>query len=349
VGGSEEKNRDNRKANVKAIKCPHCGSELFHRNGSYKTTKRKRVSRFTCRKCEKPWEVPPKPTGALSDLGFYDSDEVILQSIALVAVGLPLEQVAGLVELKAETVGARLLECYRAEDIWNDLEERLISTYRVSPPEIIGLNHVLADILRHRATFHALARRKVTREIRSQRQPLRARRREERASKEGFKRLRQQRGLSPEEIELEWQGCLRMSRNTFELPSASLKKLRNKLKRRVERILSCKIVVTDRGGFYRLRNDRRVIHWFKTVRQFEAAKHERLLKLLSPSERWLLGRINCSPATAAALGRIEREQGGPITNRPEQKLTLDKLAKPRYAERLIDDLESLAKVLRPAG
>jgi hypothetical protein len=259
---------------------------------------------------------------------------------------LPLEQVAGLVELKAETVGARLLECYRAEDIWNGLEEHLISRCRVSPLEITGLTNVLVDILHHRASFHALSRRKVTREIRSQRQPLRARRQEEKAYREDFKRFRQQRGLSPEAIELEWQGYLRMSRNTFELPSASLKKLRNKLKRRVESILSCKIVVTDRGGVYRLRNDRRVTRWFKAVKQFHAAKHEHLLGLLSASERSLLGRINCSPATDAALGRIEREQGGPITNRPEQKLTLDKLAEPRYAERCIDDLESLAGLLQ---
>ena len=339
--------RDNRKAGAKGVKCPHCGSDFFHRNGSYETTKRKRVRRFTCRTCQKPWEEPPKPTGALSSLGFYDSDEAILQSIALVAVGLPLEQVAGLVELKAETVGERLLECYSAENIWNDLEERLISRYHVSPQEISGLTKVLVDILHHRATFHALARRNVTRDIRSQRRHLRARRQEEMAYREGFKRLRQQRGFSPEEIELEWQGYVRASRNTFELPSPSLKKLRNNLKGRVEHILHCNIVVTDRGRFYQLGNDPRVIRWFEIVKRFDAPQNERLLRLLSAGERSLLGQVNCSPATAAALARMEQEHRGPISpSRPEPKLTLDQLAEPRYAAGLIDDLESLAEVLR---
>src|ERR1035437_5532773 len=113
----KKRSGDNRKANAKAIKCPHCGSDLFHRNGSYKTTKRKRVRRFTCRKCKKPWEEPPKPTGALSDLGFYDSDEAILQSFALIAEGLPFDQAEGLVGQQTGTIRARLLKCFKSAEV----------------------------------------------------------------------------------------------------------------------------------------------------------------------------------------------------------------------------------------
>jgi transposase-like protein len=344
----EKKSRDDRRANQLGIKCPQaqCGSDHYVRNSSFKTKRRGWVRRFICRTCGHKWEEPPKPAGVLADVGFYDSDEALIQSFALLAEGLPLGQVEGLVGRKAETIQARLQRCFRNERVWHEVKHRLICTYRVLPGQVTELSNLLVAMMRGGTKFHARVRRKLAREIRSQRRPLRARRQEERAYKESFKRLPRLRGLSPEEIDLEWQGYVRDMRNTFELPSASLKRLRNKLKRRVERILSCKIVVTDRGSFYRLRNDSRVIRWFETVKQFDATKHARLLRLLSSSERWLLGRINCSPATAAVLGRFEQEQGGPIPNRPVPKLTLDQLAEPRSAAGLIDDLESLAVVLR---
>jgi len=111
----KKRSRDNRKLNAKAIKCPHCGSDLFRRNGSYKTTRRKRVSRFTCRKCEKPWEDPAKLAGLLDGFGFYDAEASVLQSFALLAEGLPLDQVEGLVHRKSETIRARLLRCFDEE------------------------------------------------------------------------------------------------------------------------------------------------------------------------------------------------------------------------------------------
>src|ERR1035437_1762214 len=320
----KKSSRDNRKANQKGIKCPQCGSHVFVHNGKFKTDRRGWVSRLICRTCGHKWGEPSKPAGILADVGFYDSDEALLQSIALVAVGLPLDQVEGLVGRKAETIQERLQRCFRNERVWYEVENRLLCTYRVLPEHVTKLSNLLVAMLREGAKFHALVRRNMSREIRSQRRPLRARRKEERAYKESFKRLPRLRGLSPKEIELEWQGRVRDMRNTFELPSANLKRLRVKLKRRVERILSCKIIVTARGSFYRLRNDPRVIRWFEAVKRFDAAKHERSLRLLSASERSLLGQINCSPATAAALGRMEQEQGGPIIpSRPEPKLTLD--------------------------
>jgi transposase-like protein len=339
---------DNRKVNPKGIHCPQCGSHVFVRNGNFTTRRRGLVRRFTCRNCEKPWEDPPKLNSVLGGVGFYDSEEALLQSIALVAVGLPLDQVEGLVARKSDTIATRLLRCFSSDRVWHEVEERLVATYRVLPAQVTALSKLLVAMSRHRATFHALVRRKLAREIRSQRRSLRARRQEERARKESFKRLPRLRGLSPEEIELEWQGYLRALWHTFELPSASLKRLRATLKRRIEHILSCKVVVTGRGSFYRLRNDRRVIRWFETIKHFDAAKHEGRLRLFTASERSLLGQINSLPATAAALGRIELETGGPMPSRPMPKLTLEQLAQPRYAAGLIDDLESLATVLRLA-
>jgi transposase-like protein len=172
----KKSSRDNRKSNPKGIKCPHGGSHVFVHTGKYKTNRRGLVRRFICRTCGHKWEEPPKPAGVLADVGFYDSDEALLQNIALVAVGLPLDQVEGLVGRKAETIQAWLQRCFRNERVWYEVEHRLICTYRVLPGEVTELSNLLVAMMRGGAKFHARVRRKLARDIRSQRRPLRARR-----------------------------------------------------------------------------------------------------------------------------------------------------------------------------
>ncbi len=342
------KARGSRKRSRAVKKCPqaNCGSDHIVKNASYKTRRRGLVRRLICRRCGHRWEEQEKPSGLFNHVGFYDSDEAILQSFALVAEGLPLEQVGGLMGRKADTIQDRLLRCFGDQRLWATVTESLISTYSCSMARITEFSTLLDGMLYGAGNFHAAARRKAARETRSKRATLKWQRRQEKIFRQFFTNQWHRRGLTPEQIELEWN---RLGlRNTFELAPGEMRKKRNDLKRRIERILSCKVVVTTTGVFYRLKDDARVLRWLRAVQQFDGAKEAKVLRLLSHDELDLLGQLNCLPGTTAALARIEQElRGRTHQANSEPKLNSAMLTDPRYAAGMIDALRSLAEALRP--
>lgn len=126
--GAESKNRDPSppgQDGLETKKCPQCGSSLVVNNGSYATKNRGLVRRFICRACGHTWREYEKRSDLFEEARFVDPDDSVLEAFALVAMGLPLGQVEGLAQRKAETIQDRLSRCLEQKGVWDRIVKRL--------------------------------------------------------------------------------------------------------------------------------------------------------------------------------------------------------------------------------
>ena len=123
-------------------KCPRarCGSNRVVCNGSYSTESRGLARRFLCRLCGHTWKEFQKPSGMFAPARILDVDETVLQAFALVALGLPLRQVEGLIGRKSETIHSRLLRCFANKRLWH---ESLRPTKLPAPKHVLRVRNEL--------------------------------------------------------------------------------------------------------------------------------------------------------------------------------------------------------------
>jgi len=138
-----------------------CGSSQVVLNGGYQTKNRGLVRRFLCRTCGLAWKEFDSTSGIMSGIRIADPDSSVLEAFALVALGLPLDQVKGLMARKSDTIKGRLLRCFEKQEIWHKVVNRLVSRYGIQPEEIKHLSELLGQIKSGTATFHAAQIRSI--------------------------------------------------------------------------------------------------------------------------------------------------------------------------------------------
>lgn len=137
---------------------PGCPSTLVVQNGSYSTKTRGLVRRFSCRDCGCSWKRWEKASCLFDGSRFVASEDSGLQGFALVALGLPLAQVEGLMRRKAETIRDQLVRSFKKKGVWDRIVELLVSRYNVGPEEVKSLSSLMVQIESGTASFHSVYR-----------------------------------------------------------------------------------------------------------------------------------------------------------------------------------------------
>ena len=311
-------------------KCPQaqCGSSWVVCNGSYQTKNYGLVKRFTCRACGRTLKEFEKGNDLFEGVRFSDTDTVVLQAIALVALGLPLDQVEGLVKRKAETIQSRLLRCFKNKRAWDQIGELLVSRYKIRPAEVKGLSEFLKKIQSGKASFHAACRRKAATRVRP---PTRSGTQRQEALHEIFLKLakevvldKKQYSLSNEQAEIMWEQYLR----GFQPPPVPKRKemAQNLLQARIEKVLGCPIVVTPTGQFYRLEGDPRVARWLRRVIRFDSARAKRIRDCLTPLETIVFDQVRRPNQAAHCYALLEGGMNLPTGSPLKERMTITCMA-----------------------
>jgi hypothetical protein len=269
--------------------------------------------------CKWEWENCERPG---------EFDEAQIQSFALVAMGLPLDQVEGLVSRKSETITAQLLRCFSRPNLWGRIKDRLITSCGVSKEETRELSALLERVRKKEANFHAPHLRKSGAKIRVRRPKL-----SRRKIAHVMALVAQDAGFAqdstPAERELLRQKILRSLLGQARVGACPTKQVENyqsKLKSRIETVLDCEVVVTPNGSFYRAFDDARVVRWLKTVRNFDAEKGDQVLKQLSDFERLIFGQVQKPNEPAHTLAYLEGAKGRTPNPVYTEKMTVACLA-----------------------
>lgn len=297
-------------------------------NGTYPTKRRGTVTRFKCRTCGHEWKEYEKPTDYFDGVQFRDGSDEALKSFALVAIGLPLDQVEGLVSHKAETITAQLLRCFRRPDLWAKITDRLVTAHGVWPKETSELSSLLERVRKGEANFHAPHRRESGAKIKS-RGPKLTKRKIAEAEAMAAQYERDTKDSKSAEGKLPSQsinrGLLGQARVGV-YPTKQVERYRSKLKARIEKVLDCEVVVTPSGNFYRVLDDARVGRWLKTVQDFDVVKGERVLAQLSEIERVVFGQVRQPNRLARSYSYLEGAMLRKPTSVYTEKMTPNCLA-----------------------
>jgi len=331
-------------------KCPmpHCGSSRVVRNGSYSTKRRGLVRRFICRACGHTWRGYGKPSDLFPEALFNDSDTSVLQAVALVAMGLPLSEVEGLMQRKAETIVERLKRCFERKEVWDRIVELLVTRHEITREEVKTLSSLLAKIKSGAASFHSPSRREAAARIRPH---TRTDRKTQQASKEKFFEhaqefcLERRLSWSKKKIEHLWGRQLRPPKPV----PKRVKSAREILVARVQDVLSCQVAVTPTGHFYRLEDDPRVERWLQGVIDFDPNRGKKSLDLLDPLERMVFDQVRCPNQEAHLHAKLEGARGTLHGSPWEERMTLACMAEGLGVDagEFIDRLKSAAEMLEP--
>jgi hypothetical protein len=320
---------------------PQCASEKVVCNGSYETKNKGLVKRLICRSCGHTWSQPQNASRILAGAGVRDSEATVLQAFALVALGLPLEQVGGLVDRKSETITTWLQRCFAEPGAWRLISDRLISECGLLTAEVKDLTDLLKQVSTGEASFHAKSRRKPASKIRTKRK------RHRKIIREEFVRRAAPRQLTEDQVELYWRGYQRFG-GPDEALDKQTEKLREKLKVRIEHALGERVAVTSEGEFFRFENDSRVTRWVKELQEFNPDGNQRRQRLLSQLEQMVFDQVRNPNGDAHFYARDEALPEWNLVGQWPEKMTPNCLAQGlgMPLEMFISTLKSIARLLR---
>ena len=113
------------------IACPDCGRRSGRPNGWRHTRATGRRQQVRCSVCKRQWLLPSaRVEPVFGGQRIHLSRERLLQAIALVVVGVPLDRVEGLLGIKGETIKAKIVVLLEAEQ-WEALSVVLEERFRI--------------------------------------------------------------------------------------------------------------------------------------------------------------------------------------------------------------------------
>jgi transposase-like protein len=306
---------------AKGDKCPECGSDQNIRNGGYGRKNLGFVQRYLCKACKHTWSEFANGKPAFADARIFEPETVVLQTFALVAMGLPLFEIEGLMDRKSETIQSWLLRCFSSQSTWEKAEMDLGADYSIQAQEIAELRALLEKVVSGKATFHAQSRRARASQVKGRRRygkPSGG------MSEERFREMARLYQLSPEHTERFWR-----ERQKHPAPKVTerMKIFRNKLRERIANVLRCQIVVTPTGEFYRAEDDHRVARWLAKVRQSDDEKTRHVRKSLSYLEKGVFDQVRCANEQAHFYAKLEGSRGLKYGGPWLEKMTPDCLAR----------------------